>query len=139
MILRYACFRLRGLRVTIMIRMRRSLLLALLGRTVMLAPLAAQDWTHWVRIGGYGLSLDHVDRIIQSAKESYVFGIETDNDIPGRYESFLDPTEKLKAIKAIADRAHAAGNRAFVYIAGLECITARAEQSPHSFFKDHPD
>ena len=120
-------------------QIRRFLILALLARALVLAPLAAQDWTHWVRIGGYGLSLDRVDRIIESAKETYVFGIETDNDIPGRYESFLDPTEKLKAIRAVADRAHAAGNYAFVYIAGLECITAHAGQSPHSFFKDHPD
>ena len=122
-----------------MTRTRRFLILAVLGRALMPAPLAAQDWTHLVRIGGYGLSLDRVDRIIQGAEETHVFGIETDNDIPGRYESFLDPTEKLKAIKAVADKAHAAGNYAFVYIAGLECITARAEQGPHSFFKDHPD
>ena len=27
-----------------------------------------------------------------------------DNDIPGRYESFLDPAEKLKAIRAVAKR-----------------------------------
>jgi hypothetical protein len=100
---------------------------------------AAQDWTHRVRIGGYGLRLDHVDEIVRSATESHVFGVETDNDIPGRYESFLDPIEKLKAIKAVADKAHAAGNYAFVYIAGLECITAHADQSPHSLFKDHPD
>lgn len=102
-------------------------------------PAAAQDWTHFVRIGGHGLTLDRVDDIIKSATETHVFGIETDNDIPGRYESFLDPTEKLKAIKAIAERAHAVGNYAFVYIAGLECITAHADRQKHSFFKDHPD
>jgi hypothetical protein len=102
-------------------------------------PLRAQDWTHRVRIGAYGLRLDRVDRIVQSATEDHVFGIEVDNDIPGRYESFLDPTEKLKAIRAVAEKAHAAGNHAFVYIAGLECITANAAQSPHSVFKDHPD
>jgi len=85
------------------------------------------------------LRLDQVDRIVQSATEDHVFGIEVDNDIPGRYESFLDPTEKLKAIRALAGKAHAAGNHAFVYIAGLECITAHAAQSPHSLFKDHPD
>ena len=102
-------------------------------------PVTAQDWTHWVRIGGYGLSLDRVDQIIQSATETRVFGIETDNDIPGRYESFLDPSEKLQAIKTLADRAHAAGNYAFVYIAGLECITAHADRAAHTLFKDHPD
>jgi hypothetical protein len=98
-----------------------------------------QNWTHYVRIGGHGLSLERVDSIIKDAQQSNMFGIETDNDIPGRYESFLDPTQKLQAIKAIAEKAHAINNYAFVYIAGLECITANADQSEHSFFKDHPD
>ncbi len=98
-----------------------------------------QNWTHFVRIGGHGLSLDRVDQIIKSATETHVFGIETDNDIPGRYESFLDPTEKLKAIEAVAKKAHEVGNFAFVYIAGLECITANADKTEHTFFKDHPD
>jgi hypothetical protein len=119
--------------------MQRFIVLALLGRALMPVPLTAQDWTQWVRIGGYGLSLDRVDQIIQNATETHVFGIETDNDIPGRYESFLDPAEKLEAIKAVANRAHAAGNYAFVYIAGLECITAHADRARHTLFKDHPD
>ncbi len=100
---------------------------------------AQQNWTHFVRIGGHSLSLDNVDRIVRSATETHVFGIETDNDIPGRYESFLDPAEKLKAIRAVAEKAHGTGNKAFVYIAGLECITANATKSQHSFYKDHPD
>ncbi|MGE5647440.1 MAG: hypothetical protein ACM336_16790 [Acidobacteriota bacterium] len=99
----------------------------------------AQNWTHKVRIGGHSLRLDRVDEIVRSATETNVYGIETDNDITGRYESFLDPAEKLKAIRAVAEKAHAAGNKAFVYIAGLECITANADRAPHSFFKDHPD
>src|SRR5574340_61349 len=80
-------------------------------------------WTHYVRISGNSLRLDRVDQIVQEATETHVFGIETDNDIEGRYESFLDPNEKLKAITAVAQKAHAAGNYAFVYIAGLACIT----------------
>ena len=96
-------------------------------------------WTHYVRISGNSLRLDRVDQIVQEATETHVFGIETDNDIPGRYESFLDPAEKLRAIRAVAEKAHAAGNYAFVYIAGLECITANAANEKHSFYKDHPD
>ena len=98
-----------------------------------------QDWTHFVRIGGNSLRLDRVDEIVAQAQASHVFGIETDNDIPGRYESFLDPAERLKAIQAVAAKAHAAGNYAFVYIAGLECITDHADQKLHTFAKDHPD
>jgi hypothetical protein len=99
----------------------------------------SQDWTHYVRIAGHGLRLDNADSIIRGATDTNVFGIEVDNDIPGRYESFVDPTEKLKAIHEAAQKAHDAGNYAFVYIAGTECITAHAASSAHSMAKDHPD
>ena len=36
-------------------------------------------------------------------------GIEVDNDIPGRYESFLHPEAKLKAIHDVAEAAHKVG------------------------------
>lgn len=91
------------------------------------------------RIGAYGLTSGDAASIIHKATESDVYGIEVDNDIPGRYESFLDPTAKLQAIRKVATLAHRNGNHAFVYIAGLECITANADQSPHSMAKDHPD
>jgi hypothetical protein len=100
---------------------------------------AEQDWTHYVRIAGHGLSIDNAEQIVRVAIDTNVFGIEVDNDIPGRYESFIDPTAKLKAIRAAAEMAHAAGNYAFVYIAGTECITAKASSSAHSMAKDHPD
>jgi hypothetical protein len=99
----------------------------------------AQDWTHYVRIAGHSLRGDNAAAIIAESEGSNVFGIEVDNDVPGRYESFLDPAAKLAAIRKVADAAHRAGNKAFVYIAGLECITANAANVPHSFFKDHPD
>jgi hypothetical protein len=98
-----------------------------------------RDWMHYVRIAGHSLRSDNADQIVRSATDTGVFGIEVDNDIPGRYESFIDPTEKLKAIRAVAEKAHAAGNYAFVYIAGTECITAHADSGPHSMAKDHPD
>jgi hypothetical protein len=100
---------------------------------------AGQDWTNYVRIGAYGLSTGNADKSIRSAQEDGVFGIEVDNDIPGRYESFQNPAEKLKAIRAVAEKAHAAGNRAFVYVAGTECITANADRTPHTLAKEHPD
>ena len=98
-----------------------------------------QNWTNYVRIGAYGLEKNSVDRIVADATASKVFGIEIDNDITGRYESFLDPTEKLKAIRALAEKAHDAGDYAFVYIAGTECITAHADQTLHTVVKEHPD
>ncbi|MEQ1353963.1 MAG: hypothetical protein ABLT11_08085, partial [Candidatus Acidiferrum sp.] len=98
-----------------------------------------QDWTHYVRIGAYGLHSGNAEAIVRDAQASGVFGIEVDNDIPGRYESFLDPTEKLQAIRAVAEAAHKAGNKSFVYIAGTECITANADKSAHTLAKDHPD
>jgi len=97
-----------------------------------------QNWTNYVRIGAYGLRGNDAAEIVRGAQESGVFGIEVDNDIPGRYESFLDPTEKLKAIRAVAEEVHRSGNYAFVYIAGTECINANADQTPHTLAKDHP-
>lgn len=98
-----------------------------------------QGWTNYVRIGAYGLKGGDAQEIVRRAQESGVFGIEVDNDIPGRYESFVHPEEKLKAIHAVAEEAHRVGNYAFVYIAGTECITAHADQTPHTMAKDHPD
>lgn len=98
-----------------------------------------QNWTHRVRIAGYGLGRRAPVDIVRDAAESHVFGIEVDNDITGRYESFLDPDAKLADIRALATEAHKAGNRAFVYIAGTECITKDADSTPHTLAKDHPD
>jgi len=98
-----------------------------------------QDWTNYVRIGAYGLAADNAGKIVADAKESGVSGIEVDNDIPGRYESFVDPTAKLEAIHVLAQKAHAEGNHAFVYIAGTECITANADTTGHTLAKEHPD
>ncbi len=103
------------------------------------SQVAEQDWTHYVRIGAYGLRGGDAERIVRSAQEDGVFGIEVDNDIEGRYESFIHPEEKLKAIREVAEKAHAAGNHAFVYIAGTECITANADKTPHTLAKEHPD
>ena len=100
---------------------------------------AKQDWSNYVRIGAYGLKGGDATQIVRRALESDVFGIEVDNDIPGRYESFLHPEEKLKAIHDVAEAAHQAGNYAFVYIAGTECITAHGDQVAHTLAKDHPD
>lgn len=97
------------------------------------------DWIRKVRIGGNPLSIEAVDSIVNFAEETYVFGIEVDNDIPGRYVSFLDPTEKLEAIRKVSQKAHQKNNFTFVYIAGLECITDNADEKEHSFYKDHPD
>jgi len=98
-----------------------------------------QNWTNYVRIGAYGLRGGDAAEIVRKATESNVFGIEVDNDIPGRYESFLNPEAKLKAIRDVAEAAHKVGNHAFVYIAGTECITAHGDKVPHTLAKDHPD
>ena len=98
-----------------------------------------KDWINKVRICGNPLTLKNANSIVQNAEDSNVFGIEVDNDIPGRYESFLNPKEKLEAIKLVAKEAHKVDNYAFVYIAGLECITDNADKKEHTLFKDHPD
>ena len=45
---------------------------------------------------------------MRQAEASGVYGIEVDNDIPGRYETLLEPKEKLEAIRRVATAAHAA-------------------------------
>src|SRR5438132_683838 len=112
----------------------------LVGLCLLAAPAQhEQDWSNYVRIGAYGLKGGDAVQIVQRAQESGVFGIEVDNDIPGRYESFIHPEEKLAAIRAVAQEAHRVGNYAFVYIAGTECITAHGDQTAHTMAKDHPD
>lgn len=96
------------------------------------------DWTRYVRTSGHGLK-DNIDAIIKDAIDTHLFGIEVDNDPPGRYDSFLNPTEKLKALELMAKKVHKINNYAFAYIAGLECITANADKTERTFFKDHPD
>ncbi len=100
---------------------------------------ALQNWTHYVRTAGHGLNRNNIDATIKDAQATHLSGIQVDNDITGRYNSFLDPAQKLEDIKQLAQRAHAIGNHAFVYVAGLECITENADTAQHSFFKDHPD
>lgn len=118
--------------------MKTKLLITLLILTLTTIS-GQQNWTHYIRTAGHGLNKSNIDATISDAIETNLFGIEVDNDPPGRYESFLDPKEKLEAIEELAKRAHEINNYSFVYIAGLECITANADKTEHSFFKDHPD
>ncbi|HEX5235823.1 MAG TPA: hypothetical protein VFW25_10890 [Silvibacterium sp.] len=97
----------------------------------------ARVWLRRVRIAAYPLTPTNAAQITQQATESGVYGIEVDNDIPGRYESLLDPTQKLDAIRRAATAAHDSNNKAFVYIAGLECISTNAD-GPHTLAKEHP-
>ncbi|MFA5971418.1 MAG: hypothetical protein WC780_03615 [Lentimicrobiaceae bacterium] len=99
----------------------------------------SQDWTHYVRTSGHGCEIDQLHTIMNDARQTYLFGIEVDNDITGRYNSLLVPGLKLMAIKAMADSAHAAKNYAFVYTAGLECITDSVKPDSRTFLRDHPD
>jgi hypothetical protein len=98
----------------------------------------SRAWLQHVRIAAWSLKPQNADAIVSHADASGVYGIEVDNDIPGRYESLLHPEEKLEAIRRVAAAAHAHNNKAFVYIAGTECITANAD-GPHTLFKDHPN
>ena len=43
-----------------------------------------QNWTHFVRIGAYGLKIGNADTIVRDSRNTHVFGIEVDNDITGR-------------------------------------------------------
>jgi alpha-galactosidase len=120
-------------------RFEGSLLLEAVPADPVASDTRERNWTHRVRIGAYGLEGKDPAAIVSDATAGHVFGIEVDNDVTGRYESFLDPHEKLAAIRDLATKAHEAGNRAFVYIAGTECITKDADKAAHTLAKDHPD
>ncbi len=98
----------------------------------------ARAWMRKVRIAAYPLSAASAKRIVDEAAKDGVYGIEVDNDIPGRYESLLEPTAKLEAIRAVSAAAHRGNNKTFVYIAGLECISAD-DSAAHTLAKDHPE
>jgi hypothetical protein len=91
-----------------------------------------------VRIGAYSLTPTNGEQIVKQAQASGVYGIEVDNDIPGRYESLWKPDEKLEAIRRVSAAAHRVKNKTFVYVAGFECISAHAD-SPHTLAKEHPE
>src|SRR5580698_4402545 len=97
-----------------------------------------REWLKKVRIAAYSLTPENAERSVQQAQASGVYGIEVDNDIPGRYESLWKPEVKLEAIRRAATAAHRVNNKAFVYIAGFECISAHAD-SPHTLAKEHPE
>ena len=99
----------------------------------------SQDWTYYVRTSGHGCELGQLHSIMNDARQTHLFGIEVDNDITGKYSSLLNPNLKLEAIRAMADSAHAANNFAFVYVAGLECITENVTLESNTFLRDHPD
>jgi hypothetical protein len=95
-------------------------------------------WMRKVRIAAYSLNSENAARIVDQATQDGVYGIEVDNDITGRYESLLDPADKLKALRAVSEAVHRRHNKVFVYIAGLECISAN-DSAAHTLAKDHPD
>src|SRR3984957_12487422 len=99
---------------------------------------ADREWLKKVRIAAYSLTPENAEQSVQQAQASGVYGIEVDNDIPGGYESLWKPEVKLEAIRRAAAAAHKVNNKAFVYIAGFECISAHAD-SPHTLAKEHPD
>jgi hypothetical protein len=107
------------------------------GSSAQLANDPTRSWLRHVRIAAYPLSSENAEAIVREANQSHVYGIEVDNDIPGRYPSLLHPELKLDAIRKVSKAAHAGGQKAFVYIAGFECISPDAA-SPHTLAKEHP-
>jgi hypothetical protein len=108
------------------------------GQTTPSRDADARAWMRKVRIAAYSLTSEDAQAIVDQATKDGVYGIEVDNDIPGRYESLLDPTAKLEAIQAVSVAAHRRQNKTFVYIAGLECISAN-ENAVNTLAKDHPE
>lgn len=119
--------------------MKSRTILTLLLVVAFMGVLHAQNWTHYVRTSGHGCETALIPAVLHDARETHLFGIEVDNDITGRYSSFLFPEQKLYALKAMVDSVHAAKNFVFVYTAGLECITDSVMPDSETFLRNHPD
>ena len=114
------------------------LLLATSFGAIWVAQEHQQDWTNYVRIGAYGPKSEGAETIA-AMREMRCVRYRGGQRYPGPVPEFSDPTGKLKDIRAVAEAAHKDNNKAFVYIAGTECITANADKSAHFVMKDHPD
>ena len=125
------------------VRMREAVMAGAVGALVSVAAGSSAptvpDWARYARIAGNGLEREDIGRIIRQAVDGNACGIEADNDLTGRYDSFLAPGEKLADMKAMAVAAHKAGQKVFVYTAGTECITGDAAKAEHTMAKDHPE
>jgi len=77
------------------------LLLLLCGCSTLNAQKVSEDWTHFVRIAGYGLADDNAESIVREAQLSHVFGMEADVFVVGRYPNFLDPRRSLNFIHSL--------------------------------------
>ena len=127
-----------GPRAELPARFEGSLLLE--ARPEVAAASEPQNWTHRVRIGGYGAPEKRASAIVRDATDSHVFGIEVDNDITGRYESFLDPEEKLAAIRELAQARPTRPGTARSSTSPAPSASRRTPtSSPHTLAKDHPD
>jgi sugar/nucleoside kinase (ribokinase family) len=68
---------------------------------VLFGYLGQHNWTHYVHTPGRRLRKEYIDVIIKDAIDKHLFGSEVENKQPGRYESFLGPTEKLSEYENI--------------------------------------
>ena len=99
---------------------------------IRLLPGAGQrrlDWTQRVRIAGYGLKPDNADAIVQGCRRlPRLRDRDRQRSQRAAMTAFWIRQSKLEAIRRVAERAHAAGQKAFVYTAALECITGKRRQ-----------
>ena len=79
---------------------------------------AEQNWTHTVRIGAYGLHGGDAGPHRSQRPGRWRIRNRSRQRYPGPLRELLNPDEKLKAIREVAEKAHAAGNRAFRLCSG---------------------
>ena len=100
---------------------------------------AGQNWTHYVRIGAYGLQTDNAEQIVKQRPGKQRLWHRSRQRHSGTIRELCQSGRKAARNPSVAEKAHQAGNRAYVYIAGTECITANADKTPHTLAKEHPD
>ena len=93
---------------------------------------SGQDWTNYVRIGAYGLKgARNAAKIVQQRPGKRRLRHRSRQRHPRPLRELCQSRRKTEGDPARSPKRRTrAGNHAFVYIAGTECITANADQTP---------
>lgn len=107
-----------------------------------LVRLASGDWFRGARVAGLAAFADATPcdfrADIARMADERVTVVEVDSEL----SSYLDEpafVEQLRVVDLIARECHSRGMRCVAYYPVLESLSADADKTPHTMFKEHPD
>ena len=100
------------------------------------------DWAYQARIANLEISVEdtdqEIDALIALRKSEKVSVLEIDSGL-SIYLTQAQFNAQVALLQKTANKAHAQGLKAVIYITSLEVNTKNGETLPNSMFKDHPD